>query len=244
MEHAHESEELKTHTVAGQVAAKKGGWLRNTVREAVARWRQRPRKLMWRGDADDTSSESSGEEVDGFRTFDVMPLAPCSLAANTPEELELEEGPEALVDSGAAHSVADPAVHFPGSVLRPSDASKKGIKYRGPGKEVIPNLGEIDAQFMTAEGVISKTTWQGAKVRKPLLAVSSCNSKGNVVLFDNEESFILSAQCPELKQIRALVQQAQTKIRLHQRNGTYVLKTWRIPKDGLKNKSVFSRPAR
>ena len=38
-------------------------------------------------------------------------------------------------------------------------------------------------------------TFQGAKVRKPLLAVSGVNDKGNMVVFDGSGSFILRNSC-------------------------------------------------
>ena len=93
---------------------------------------------------------------------------------------------------------------------------------------------------MTAEGVV--------KVRKPLLAVSGCNDKGNAVFFDNENSCILSASAPELRQIRALVRQAKLKIRIQREGGTYTMRTWRVNPDAERriaaNKSGFARLGR
>ena len=45
---------------------------------------------------------------------------------------------------------------------------------------------------MTLEGgQEGRFTFQAAPVRKPLLAVSSVNDKGNLVLFDGDESYII-----------------------------------------------------
>ena len=201
------------------------------VQKSLAEWRT---KQVKRPDRDFVAGtdECEGAGTEECEGFDLMPLSPANLCQATPEELGLEEGPEALVDSGAEHPVANPRTHFPGSVVRPSAASKKGLVYRGPGKERIPNEGEIAEQLMTAEGVVSKTVWQAADVRRPLLAVSSCNDKGNIVVFDNNDSVILAAQSPEVAQIRALVRQAQLKVRLQRKGGTYVMRTWRMPKGG------------
>ena len=79
-------------------------------------------------------------------------------------------------------------------------------------------------------GQMGVVKFQAADVRKPLLAVSSCNQKGNPVWFDSDESFILTGTAPEIKQIRALIQQVKSKVKLHQKNGTYVMKSWAKPK--------------
>ena len=163
---------------------------------------------------------------------DLMQLDPCDLFTVTvAEQYGLEEGPEATVDSGATASVANPRTHFPGAVVQPSEASRRGVKYQGAGKEIIDNEGEMSELLMTGEGVISDTTWPAADVRKPLLAVSGCNDKGNCVWFDNENSCILSANCPELASIRRLVAQAKRKIAIARKGGTYKLRTWRVPRD-------------
>ena len=79
-------------------------------------------------------------------------------------------------------------------------------------------------------GQAGAVKFQAADVRKPLLAVSSCNKKGNPVWFDNDESFILTGGSPEIKQIHALIQQIKSKVKLHQKNGTYVMRSWAKPK--------------
>ena len=94
------------------------------------------------------------------------------------------------VDSGAAETVA-PLAAFPGSCLTDSPGSLSGQKYVGPGGEKITNEGQFKVQMRLENGQLAASTFQAAKIRKPLLAVSSVNDKGNLVLFDNNESFII-----------------------------------------------------
>ena len=65
----------------------------------------------------------------------------------------------------------------------------------GPGGEKIDNLGEFTVNVRTERhgggGISSRATFQGAKVRKPLLAVSGVVDKGNIVVFDGSGSFTL-----------------------------------------------------
>ena len=151
------------------------------------------------------------------------------LSTEVPERYGLEPGPEVTLDSGDSASVANAAKHFPGAKVVPSEASRRGVVYRGPRKDRIPNEGEFQEQIMTAEGAVANTLWQSADVRKPLMAVSSCEDRGNMCVFDQEGSCILSANCPELPQIRRLIQQATKKVKVHRAGGTYSLKTWRMP---------------
>ena len=58
----------------------------------------------------------------------------------------------------------------------------KRQRYVGPGGEKIDNLGELTVKV--GSDISSRVTFQGAKVRKPLLAVSGVIDKGNMVVFD------------------------------------------------------------
>ena len=60
-----------------------------------------------------------------------------------PEKHGLTEGPRATLDSRATNPVANASVHFPGAKVVPSEASKRGVVYQGPGQETIPNRGEF-----------------------------------------------------------------------------------------------------
>ena len=102
--------------------------------------------------------------------------------------------------------------------------------YQGPGKETIPNRGEFTERIMTQEGALANTTWQDAEVRKPLMAVSACADKGNMTVFDQEGSCILSGSSPEIIAIRKLVRSASKKVVVERSGGTYSFRMWRVPK--------------
>ena len=127
--------------------------------------------------------------------------------------------------------MANARVHFPGAKVCPSEASRRGVVYQGPGNETIPNRGEFLEKVMTREGAIVGTTRQDAEVRKPLMAVSACADRGNMTIFDNSESCILLANSDEIKEIRKLVKQASQKVAVERTGGTYSLRMWRMPGD-------------
>ena len=82
-------------------------------------------------------------------------------------------------------------------------------------------------------------TFLGAKVRKPLLAVSGVIDKGNIVVFDGSGSIILPSTCAGVASVRkAITGVLQGRIQLHAKNGVFVLRTWE-PED--KPSMGFSR---
>ena len=83
-------------------------------------------------------------------------------------------------------------------------------------------------------GGTGKITFQAAPVRKPLLAVSSVNDKGHLVLYDLQGSYVIPSSAPEISQIRELVKKVKGKLVLHREHGVFNLKVW-------KKKPAFSR---
>ena len=79
---------------------------------------------------------------------------------------------------------------WPNVDLKPSKSSVKGQRYVAPGGEKIDNLGDLTVKVRTERhggGDISRRmTFQGTKVRKPLLAVSGVTDTGNIVFFSTE----------------------------------------------------------
>jgi hypothetical protein len=86
---------------------------------------------------------------------------------------------EAVVDSGAVHSVTPPGL-FPGKVL-PSVWSRAGRAYRAANGTRIANLGQVQVPFSTAEGHRCAIPFQVAPVEQPLLSVSHLTEAGNCV---------------------------------------------------------------
>ena len=160
------------------------------------------------------------EDMDLFACCDLDAGAVQSSAAPVKEMIEI------TADSGAGEAVADPK-SFPGCHVSPSKGSVAGQRFLGAGGEVIHNEGKFQVAHLTEFGAIGKMTFQAARVRKPLMAVSSINRRGNLVLFDGDRSFILPGNAPEVAQVRKNVDQIRGKVPLHLRNGVFTMKTWR-----------------
>jgi hypothetical protein len=86
---------------------------------------------------------------------------------------------EAVVDSGAVHSVTPPGL-FPGPTV-PSPWSLAGRGYRAANGTGIKNLGMVAVKFCTAEGDRCSIPFQVAEVDQPLLSVAHLTSAGNRV---------------------------------------------------------------
>ena len=113
--------------------------------------------------------------------------------------------------------------------------------YLGPGSERLPNKGEKEFKVrMPNARTINRMTFQDAKVRKPLAAVSGMNDKGNLVLFDKAGSFIIPESCQEVYELRALVKKIQNKIELERRNNVFLMSVM-VHKPNAENNQVFSR---
>ena len=133
---------------------------------------------------------------------------------------------QVTVDSGAANSVIN-GDEYPKVPREESAGSRKGQVYLGPGSEKIPNRGQ--KKFKVLPGGHKKPknmTFQDAKVRKPLAAVSGITGKDNIVLFDKKGSFIAPSNCPEVEEIRRLIQKIKDKIALEEKNGVYIMPVW------------------
>ena len=140
----------------------------------------------------------------------------------------MERLPDITVDSGAGLPVANPK-HFPGIAVRPSEGSRRGQKFMGPGGDLIPNQGQMSPEVLVESGDVGKLNFAAAEVRKPLLAVSAVNKKGSACWFEGAESFIIPKGATELPQIRSLIKQVRQKIRMYEKNGTFTMRVWRKP---------------
>ena len=132
------------------------------------------------------------------------------------------------VDSGAGCCVGNPQ-HFPFAQVVPSTGSKSGQKFIGPGSGSagMPNLGEMKLDMVLESGDDGALTMQAADVRKPLLAVSALNKKGNPVWFDNDQSFIIPSTAENLAKVRQLIKSIKNQIPLHPTNGVYTMRGWK-----------------
>ena len=170
----------------------------------------------------DIDTEGSAPDESNIFELNAMDLR---AAPSSPALDGLEEREPWTVDSGASQSVASRKA-FPEAVVVESPGSKSGQIYKGPGKEIIKNEGQMDVMAMVEPGTKAKITFQTAEVRRPLVAVSSLSEKGNLTLFDDHGSFIIPGSAPEVELIRQLVAQIGGKIPLYKEKGVYKVRNW------------------
>ena len=99
----------------------------------------------------------------------------------------------------------------------------------GAGKTAkgIPNLGSMKCEMLVESGELGRVDFDAAEIRKPLLAVSSVNKKGNPVWFDGNASYTIPGNADCLSKVRELLAAVPNKIPLHLENGTFKMRTWR-----------------
>jgi hypothetical protein len=118
-----------------------------------------------------------------LNSFDALSLltddADELLAAVSGETARTGDIVEAVVDSGAVHSVAPPG-WFPGPTV-PSPWSRAGRGYRAANGTGIKNLGQVAVKFCTVEGDRCSIPFQVAEVDQPLLSVAHLTQAGNRV---------------------------------------------------------------
>jgi hypothetical protein len=157
-------------------------------------------------------------EVAGARGVETRnSFAPLSLLTDGAEELlaAVTSGTrgsrviEAVVDSGAVHSVTPPGV-FPGTAV-PSPWSKAGRGYRAANGSPIANLGQIAVRFRTSEGDRCAIPFQVAAVDQPLLSVAHLAAAGNRVELSHDSGRVIN-----LATGRAIA--------LERRGGVYIMK--------------------
>ena len=94
----------------------------------------------------------------------------------TEEDKQKYDQIDVTMDSGAGAPVAKPD-DFPGCVATDSPGSLAGQIFVGPGNEKIPNEGQFVAPMRFDDGRVTQSTYQAARVRKPLTVVSSVNDR-------------------------------------------------------------------
>jgi hypothetical protein len=116
---------------------------------------------------------------------------------------------EAVVDSGAVHSVAPPGF-FPGLVT-PSPWSRAGRGYRAANGTAIRNLGQVQVPFGTGEGHKCLIPFQVAEVEQPLLSVAHLTAAGNICELGHADGRVVNIQTGR-------------SIALQRRGGVYIMK--------------------
>ena len=116
-----------------------------------------------------------------------------------------------------------------GYPVEPTESSRRGAHYIGPGGQRIQNHGRFRPGLMLRGGRTSQVNFNAAKVRKPLLAVSSVCDKGNWTLFGPDGGYIVPMDAENLGQLVALINSIKGKIELVREHGVYHLPAWVMP---------------
>ena len=119
------------------------------------------------------------------------------------------------VDSGAIDSVMPKKVAS-GVKIRETAASRQGLTYRAANGTAIKNEGERALEGYTGEGNRANMTMQVAEVTKPLGSVRAMVKAGNMVVFDDGDSYIVNKA-------------TGVKTVIEDRNGAFVFDIW-VPK--------------
>ena len=82
--------------------------------------------------------------------------------------------------------------------MEESEGSRKGVKYVGPGTEVILNQGQSNPGLVIRSGMKIRPRFQAAKVIKPLMVVCECTDKDRLVLFGNKTGSWIILLTPQL----------------------------------------------
>jgi hypothetical protein len=118
---------------------------------------------------------------------------------------------EAIVDSGAVHSVTPPGL-FPGPTAA-SPWSLAGRGYRAANGSPIANLGQIAVKFSTAEGDRCAIPFQVAAVEQPLLSVAHLAAAGNRVELGHDSGRVVNLATGR-------------SIALERRGGVYIMRMY------------------
>ena len=127
------------------------------------------------------------------------------------------------VDSGAIDSVMPKRVAT-SVMIKQTEASKQGLRYRAANGTSIRNEGERDLKGYTSEGNLVDMSMQVCEVTKPLGSVRAMLQAGNRVVFDKGGSYI---------------QNHATGIKtcIEDKNGAFVFDIW-VPRDSGQQGSV------
>ena len=135
-----------------------------------------------------------------------------SVSINRVDQAEDWEELVAVMDSGAADSVAPPHVAR-GTPIRESAGSKAGQTYYTADGSRIPNQGEKTVVAFTDQEVPLAMRYQIADVTKPLNSVGEICDKDNYVVFGAQGGYIKDRWSPN-------------KTFFRREYGVYVLRTW------------------
>jgi len=99
-------------------------------------------------------------------------------------------------DSGAGNHVCS-REDAPGYSVQPSEGSKRGTGFVGVDGVRIANEGEVELNLAGPQGKF-KSTFQVAKVTRPLMSIARICDKGHRVVFEKGHASVLNGQGQEI----------------------------------------------
>jgi hypothetical protein len=121
---------------------------------------------------------------------------------STPEDLYVNEDEwedimmTLTADSGAGNHVMS-REDAPGYQVQPSEGSKRGKGFVGVDGVRIPNEGEVELNLAGPQGKF-KSTFQVAKVTRPLMSIARICDRGHKVVFEKGHASVLNSQGQEI----------------------------------------------
>jgi hypothetical protein len=121
---------------------------------------------------------------------------------STPEDLYVNEDEwedimmTLTADSGAGNHVMA-REDAPGYQVQPSEGSKRGKGFVGVDGVRIPNEGEVEMNLAGPQGKF-KSTFQVAKVTRPLMSIARICDRGHKVVFEKGHASVLNSQGQEI----------------------------------------------
>ena len=94
--------------------------------------------------------------------------------------------PPVVVDSGAAENVM-PRTMVPDISTEETERAKNGKGFNGSGGVHIKNYGQQVMSVRTPQGVVRKSTWQVADVRRPLVSASHIIGKTEAYIMNKKK---------------------------------------------------------
>ena len=105
---------------------------------------------------------------------------------------------EMVLDSGCCAHIMDATQDAPGYQIRESDGSRQGRGFVVGNGERIPNEGEVRLNLEAPSGEVRaqslQSTFQTARVTRPLMSVSQICDHGYRCIFDKDKALVVDSQ--------------------------------------------------
>ena len=174
----------------------------------VKKKKRRVSKYFENAVPDEPADDSEKIKATDFRCVECN-LGPMEINAIEGEQSERKKQKgKVTIDSGAEVSIW-PATHVAWENVKPTHESEMGIGFVAANGSRMPNYGGTQVKFKK-NGTSKTMNFEVTDCKKPLASVAKIVDKGNRVVFDAEESYILNKATGE-------------KIQLERERGTFVM---------------------